>query len=370
MRACIICLCRFAGPLKCAVRVARELTHKIDLRLILSAQADPALLPSDLDATYISTGSSRWGNIACTLNPLAYLNAARIVHSFEPDVVHFAVEHAWNPILQPMLRRYPRVQTIHDPTRHLGESSRFYDLVRRVELRQCDRFIVLSEASRASLGEQIASPNQIDVVEHGAFEFDDQAWDHGHFPSPPLRSNILFAGRFSPYKGIDILLRAFEKVVQLRPHATLTMAGKGDVAKYAQLLERIPHITLINRYVTEAEIARLHAECDFVVAPYIEATQSGVVSMALSNGRPVVATRVGALPEQVEDGITGILVDPNNIDQLTAAMLSLIDQPNRVLSLGISGRERFTQRYGWPALAEKTVEVYRTAIKSNSRCGR
>ena len=359
----MICLCRFAGPLKCAVRTAEELARKTDLHLVLSADADPALLPSrEIRVTYVPTGASAIGNVARTLSPFSYLRIRAAVRRFRPDVVHFAVEHAWNVLLHPILHGYPLVQTIHDPVRHLGEASRIYDRVRRVELRHADRFIVLSHASAASMTRETGLGERIDVVEHGAFEFDSQSWPHGQFPPPPLNSNLLFAGRFSPYKGIDVLLRAFELVARANARATLTLAGTGDISPYARLLERLPRVTLINRYLSEAEMARLHADCDFVVAPYLDATQSGVASMAISNGRPVIATRVGALPEQVEEGVGGILVDPDNVEQLTTAMLSLLNEPQRILDLSASGKRRFRERYGWPTLADKTLEVYQRAV--------
>ncbi len=362
MRVMMICLNRFGGTLKCASRLAQSLSRQADLKLVVSAEADADLLPGGVDTVRFRTGSSAGANLARTLNPLSYHKINRAVKMFNPDVLHFPVEHLWHFVLQPLLGRLPMVQTIHDPSRHLGEGSRLYDLLRRKELSWCDRIIVLSEDSRTCLLKQGVAESRVDVVEHGVFTFGSEEDGQTHCPPPPGSRRILFAGRITQYKGLDVLLKAFPIVCRRIPDAHLTIAGKGDLESYRPLLASLPGVVVINRYVSERELASLHVQSDIVVAPYLEASQSGVIAMALSNGRPVVATRVGALAEQVEDKVTGHLVPPKDPAALADAIIALLSDYDGLLRMADDGRKRYEQRFGWDYLASKTLAVYRKAL--------
>lgn len=256
--------------------------------------------------------------------------------------------------MQSRLKKYPIVQTIHDPVRHLGMKNRLYDIVRYMELVRVDRVIVLSHRFENAFVHFGVGPERLDVIPHGSFEFDEEIWPGKCFPKPPLKKSILFAGTINKYKGLDILLRAFALVLKKHPEATLTIAGKGDLSPYLELLKKAGNVTIINRYVTEQELANLHAMSDFVVAPYIDASQSGVVSLALSNGRPVIATKVGGVPEQIDDGETGILIEPNDVHGLANAIIMLLWDREKILKLSSLAKERYSQKFGWEVIAEKT----------------
>lgn len=367
MKVIIICLNRFGGTLKCACKLADSLASMVELETIVSAEANPQLLPQKVSLTKVRTGRTAYGNLFRTVNPSGYLQIFSEIDSFRPDVIHFPIEHAWNIVLQSRLKKYPIVQTIHDPVRHHGEENMFYDIVRHMELIRADRLIVMSQKFQEAFVNFGVGPEYVDVIPHGAFKFDDETWPDGAFPPPPLKKNILFAGRINRYKGIDILLKAFALVFQKQPEATLTIVGKGDISEYKKLLETARNVTVINRYVTDRELAEFHAACDFVVAPYIDASQSGVVSLALANNRAVIATRVGGLPEQVDDGETGLLVEPNNVKQLADAMLLLLSDSEKNLKMASLAKLRYSKQFGWKSIAKKTVCTYTLACEGHKR---
>jgi glycosyltransferase involved in cell wall biosynthesis len=131
---------------------------------------------------------------------------------------------------------------------------------------------------------------------------------------------VLFFGRVLPYKGLEYLLQAFQ---QLDPNRfELVVAGEGDVSGYA--LDR-PNVRTINRFITDQEMPALFLEAHAVVLPYVAASQSGVAYMAFAFGRPVIATRVGALAEVIADGDTGYLVEPCDGAALASALERLAD---------------------------------------------
>lgn len=363
----LIFLNRVGGTLKCASRLADRLANAVDIHAIVSANADRQLLPKKIDLARVRTGHSSFANIICTVNPVNYMRIFSFIRNYAPDVIHFPVEHTWNILLQSRLEQYPVVQTIHDPVRHYGEEHMFYDFVRHMELMRADRFIVMSRKFQEAFVNFGVGPEYVDVIPHGSFEFSNNVWPGETFPITPLKKNILFAGGINHYKGINILLKAFALVLKKCPEATLTIAGKGNISEYRQLLADIRNVTVINRYVTEKELAQLHAACDFVVAPYIDASQSGVVSLALANGRTVIATRVGGLAEQVDDGETGLLVEPGNVEQLASAMLLLLGNTEKNSKMALEAKSQYSSRFSWESIAEKTLRTYTLACEEHKR---
>lgn len=123
-----------------------------------------------------------------------------------------------------------------------------------------------------------------------------------------LKKCIGFFGRIEPYKGLDLLVTAFEN--SSVNGIKLLIAGSGTIDN--DLLQKINNnrnIQLINRYIEDSEFEGLLESVDFVVLPYKRASQSGVIPMCFAAGKTVVATNVGALSEQVPEG-TGVIVEP------------------------------------------------------------
>lgn len=367
MKIMVLCLNRAGSTLKCASKLADSLADMVELKMIVSGDSPPGLLPRKVPLVKIKTGSTVWGNFFCTLNPLGYLRIIHEVASFKPDLIHFPVEHAWHIILHPCLKKYPIVQTIHDPIRHSGEENIFYDIVRYMELIYADRIIVMSTKFQKTFTNFGVEAERVDAICHGSFVFDNKIWPDGPFPPPPLKKKILFAGRIRRYKGIDVLLKAFAVVLQNHADATLIIAGEGNITDYKKLLDTTKNVTVINHRISERELAELHAECDFVVAPFIDASQSGVVSLAQSNGRAVVTTRTGGVPEQINDGETGALVEPNNVQQLADAISFLLSHEKKNLKMAAMAKLLYKNQFNWKTIAEKTFRTYMSTCKENKR---
>lgn len=153
----------------------------------------------------------------------------------------------------------------------------------------------------------------------------------------------LFFGTWTAYKGIDVLLDAFEHVRAERPDAELVMAGAvgADVDLPAVLAraESIGNVTTTTGYIPTDQVARIVGSARLLVTPYVRASQSGVVHLAYTFGRPVVTTEVGDLAEAVHDGENGLLVPPQDPAALAAAMLKLLTDPQLAAALGAAGHE-------------------------------
>jgi len=228
-----------------------------------------------------------------------------------------------------------------------------------VGYRSVDARIVLGEQSAADLRSVWPDVGEIDTVPHG---------DEGVFlREPPTPAGdtgpvVLFFGTLQAYKGIDVLLEAFAKVRGQLPEARLVIAGapSGDTNLEAirEAAERIGGVDLRPAYVPMDDVAGLFRAARVVVAPYRYANASGVVELAHTFARPVVATRVGDLPAVVEHERSGLLVPPDDPSALADALVRLLDRPDEAQLMGAAGRERSTERASWSTVAERTEAVY------------
>jgi len=121
-----------------------------------------------------------------------------------------------------------------------------------------------------------------------------------------------------------------------------------------------------NEYISEERAAEYFQRASVVVLPYIEASQSGVIPMAYSAGKPVVATTVGGLPEMVDDGYTGYLVSPGRSTAAEALTRLLLDKP-LCRQMGMNGKRKIEAECSPSLIAEKTMEVYRRAVERTAK---
>jgi glycosyltransferase involved in cell wall biosynthesis len=296
----------------------------------------------------LNSGRGLVQNLCCTLNPLNYLRAARFINAAEPDVVCFPLGHAWNAGIAALLGKVPQVYILHDPQRHLGESSRIYTALERWHLKRVRRVIVLSRAFQI-LPE--GSPDlPVDVVPHGEFGAFEP------YVAPPMRNKLLFLGRFRRYKALPLLLEGFRQARRRLPQLELTIAGSGSL----NLGPFPPGVTLISKWLADAEMRELCETHDVVVAPYVEATQSGVVALAQSLGRAVIVTDVGGLPEQITPEVTGLVVE-FGARALAGAIVRIFTDLD-CASMGRAGKELYQTQFNWDRLAGLAARSFEKAM--------
>jgi len=226
-----------------------------------------------------------------------------------------------------------------------------------------DSVVTLTEYSRSLIADRFpAFGAKLSVVPHGNYDYltDGYADDRND-----AYRVILFFGNISPYKGLEVLMEAFNIVARKNPAATLLVAGKVTdcsmtAPEYLGLLdsEAADRTLFVDAYVPIADIPKYFA-CSHVVAlPYLSATQSGVAQLAYSFGRPVVASRTGGLPEQVEEGKSGVLVTPGDPEALGSTLLGMLDEPDRLRGMGEYAKRLSDTRFGWGNIAAATREIY------------
>lgn len=276
---------------------------------------------------------------------------ARLRRSWGPAVVHLqdSVTNDLRLALASGLPRVPYALTVHDPVPHPGDAAAPWALqkVRRLLRRRASLLFVHSRALAEELTAtgDVAAP--IEVVPHGA--------EAAAVTAPPDDS-LLFFGRMSYYKGLDVLLDAMDQVWKARPGVTLTVAGEGELPVHPALSDR--RVVLHQGHVPEHEIPRLFRDATAVVLPYRQASQSGVGSLALQYGRPVIASRLGGLPELVGED-RGRLVPSEDPGALADAMLEVLGRPDLAERLGRAGAAMVEREIGWETVARLTVDAYR-----------
>jgi glycosyltransferase involved in cell wall biosynthesis len=240
---------------------------------------------------------------------------------------------------------------VHDPRPHPGLTGWLHNRIESPSMAAATHIIALSQALVPELERRGVPGERIAVAPHGLLPY----------PQPPPCSekaeSLLFFGRITPYKGLDVLLAAFEQLSACRPELHLRIVGEGSLAPYRRQIARLKNIDITNRWLEEEKIPVVFSEASLLVLPYTSASQSGVLAIAAGFGLPVIATHTGGLPEQIRSGETGLLVAPGSAAELAAAIESLLDNPALASRLGAALRSDFEQQRSWDKIADKVLQA-------------
>lgn len=252
----------------------------------------------------------------------------------------------------------PAVAAIcHEPrprSRRGGELYASSPLLRRllrVFYSRADVVFVHGESSRREFLTTWGSRG-VEVIPHG-----DERLLVGEPPPATVEESILFFGEWRRAKGLHVLLDAFDVVAARRPAARLTIAGvptpDSDPAAVRRWAAGHPgRVTLLDHYLPMAEVREAFAGARVLAAPYIAGSQSGVVHLAMTMSRAVVASDVGELPQAVADGVTGRIVAAGDSIALAAALEEVLGDPELARAWGEAGRRRVMEQFGWERVAE------------------
>jgi glycosyltransferase involved in cell wall biosynthesis len=274
--------------------------------------------------------------------------------------------HFWTPLISFCLNKIPKIVTIHDPVLHLGEQGEFLRFFLNLNIKQANRVIILSRSFIDTIKKKGISEAKIAVIPHGEFSYYEKI--KGEVISTPYqkRGKILFFGRISPYKGIGVLLKAFALIKKELPEVSLDIVGNGDIEPYRMEMDELQDITLVNRWIKDEEVAKYFSGVDLVVLPYIDASQSGVIPIAYSFKLPVVASNIGGLPEQIDDGVTGYLSEPGNYEELANKCVYLLKHPELLSNMGEAGFRKAQKEWSWDLIAYQVfLEFQKTLSQSD-----
>jgi glycosyltransferase involved in cell wall biosynthesis len=224
-----------------------------------------------------------------------------------------------------------------------------------------DLVFVHGERSREDF-ERSWPPTRLMVIPHG---------DEGLFGDPPppgSEPRILFFGTWRKMKGLGVLMEAFDRLITRRPEVRLTIAGQpvpeeGESAVVrAWAAERRDVVEIVDEYVPIEAVPDLFGRARVVVLPYLTVYQSGVVHLAMTMQRPVVATNVGELASVVADGVTGFVVPSGDPVALADALERVLADPELARRMGERGRERVKQAASWDQIADRVQAGLRSVV--------
>ncbi len=164
-----------------------------------------------------------------------------------------------------------------------------------------------------------------------------------------LNPNVLYAGGLSLSKGLHVLLDAFARIRPRFPDARLSVVGDGHWAPYQQKIKALGLSECV-RYrgqIPHPEIGKHYRSAYLLAAPTRHESFGLILAEAMACGIPVVATRVTAIPEVVEDGVTGLLVPVDDPTALADALAAVLSDPERAAAMGRAGRARVEERFAW-----------------------
>jgi glycosyltransferase involved in cell wall biosynthesis len=251
----------------------------------------------------------------------------------------------------------------------LGVPARLKDLVggwldRRLP-RQADHVIAVTQGVRRRLIEGFGlPPDAVTVVMNGI--------EHAHFDGfaerarPDGPPTLVYSGNLAPYQGVDLLLRAFRRVLDRRPDVRLRLVTNSPLGAFGTLARQLGVDASLEVVRSDfAGLPRHLASADVAVNPRTEC--DGVPQKVLNYmaaGRPVVSFAGSA--EVLEPGVTGVVVPDGDVEAFAGAALELLADPARARRLGAAGSERVAA-WSWGRTAAGVEEVYRRVLRERRR---
>jgi glycosyltransferase involved in cell wall biosynthesis len=346
MRISVIALGRRGAGGPFSLELARHLKAYAEVNALL-AQGSESILAwaaAGIDYHLVSTYQTISQALLTYLQKGRFRAIAEIIKQQKPDVLLFPLFYTWNPFIQAHLSGIPSVVAVHDPIPHPGFSESVYKFLEDKSIQRASRCLLLSESLRQALVQRGAVPEKIDHIPHGVLSAYYQGLPAQPTQTPDRLITLLFFGRITPYKGLEVLLQAYQKI-KSRHDLRLLIVGSGDMKPYQSLLKDLPEVEVVNEWIREEDIDQYFCQADILVLPYTSASQSGVLAVAAGYALPVLATRVGGIPEQIIDGETGLLVEPNSVDHLAQRWRSSSNSRHYLNTLEITCK-KITRKIG------------------------
>jgi glycosyltransferase involved in cell wall biosynthesis len=292
----------------------------------------------------------------------SYLRGRRVdvfhAHLFDPSVVGLtAAVVAGTP---------SRVLTRHYSDYHTRINRPVHVALDRLCTRMSQRVIAVSQHTADHLVEVEHAPVEKLRVIHNGIDFDRVRVSS---PDAPARVRaelgavgrpvVLIAARLHPEKGYEPLLTAFARVRERVPGAVLLIAGTGPLESYYRRLAACPSLRDAVLFLGfRRDLPDIISAADVVVLPSLAEAFGLAAAEALYLGTPVVASRVGGLPEIVDDDIDGLLVPPNEPPALAEALVRLLTHPDLRARLAGRGRQKVAERFSFQAMVRAYERVY------------
>lgn len=288
--------------------------------------------------------------------PFLLLKILGIILLNKVDVLYIQYFNPWEYLIIKIFRLFNKkvIYTVHDGVMHYGERDVIQEKLQFLAIQKATDIIFLTDYVKNLVSERIKIKANINVIPHGILELSGVI---KHKP-PKEKLSILFLGRVSKYKGVELLLQAMD-YLDYAFIDRVVIAGKSN---YDINYPNHKYLEVIDKWLSEDEIITLLNNSDVIVLPYLEASQSGVVTFAIGAQIPVICTNVGGLKEQLGSN-SAVFVEPDALSiahgvNLLAKDKNLFNMLQENLGLKLS-------QLNWNTI---TLEVGRVLFKGDGQC--
>lgn len=283
----------------------------------------------------------------------------QIKKHYQNEVFDFIIcpfYHPWATFVNDIIRSKSVITVCHDPISHSG-SNKIYEFMFDHFIRSSDFVVVLTRSFINVVHKKYGiDKEKIVFMPHGLLKVYKEKQN---LLLPPKYSakniNFLFFGRIEKYKGISVLVEAYKKITLEYSNVTLTIAGKGNIKEFVNTTHQIKGLNIENRYIPDEEVGAFFDGPNVcTILPYLDATQSGVIPIAIEYGTPIIASNTGGLKEQMLDGAFGIFSSPGDIEGLYEAMKQIIEKKDIFLREKLKMQE-FAKALEWCEVIKKLL---------------
>lgn len=351
-----------AGPVYTIemVKALLNFPEQIDISVIISSECENISewdsLQNVLTLKKVHTYNSKLSFLFSLFRFTTFYDIIKFIRLKKPDYVYATMPHLWDPFIFPFINKHICVKTIHDVILHEGERGLINRLWHYTFFRNASKFIILSSKYKSLLISKGISKDNILVIPHAGM---------GYYIKSPLSAlkndsdvlQLLFFGRIVKYKGLEVLLNAIYLLINEGVNVHLNIVGNGSLKDYESLIERVrENVSIFNYWIRDDEVANFLQKSDVVILPYTQASQSGVIPLAYSFKKAVVASDVGCISEQVIHKKTGLLVKPNDVLDLKNKIKYICENREALNLMSQSAYDFALKELTWDESANKLIK--------------
>jgi glycosyltransferase involved in cell wall biosynthesis len=297
------------------------------------------------------------------------------------DIIHFNGISYWF-LIKRLLKDTPQIGTVH----HLindarisnniglirslidisGENSFFLNIAEKRYINNIDKIIAVSNYTKQKIIDTYnVNESKIIVIPNG-ITLNDVDYTDAKLNEIRIKYNIpndkrilLFVGRINdPRKGLDDLIRAFAQV-SIRHEAILLIVGGGDKTNINKIVHNLNlhNNIILTGFVDDVTLRIIYNICDIYILPSKLEGFGLTLLDAMRAGKPIIATRVGAIPEIIQENENGILVEPNNIKSISDSINKLLEDQELSKFIQLKNKSQIGC-YSWLKTAEKVYTIY------------
>lgn len=350
------------GMLHYSSQFCNELSKYVDLKVAIADYYNENLYKDDINFIKIKTNPNFKSFIFDTIFFWNHIIFIYKILKFNPEIVHFIDNHPWYIFYWKLFKIlwYRIYVTQHDPTLHSWEWStllwKIATKVNQILRNLSDKlFVHWDKLKNEVINKYNISENKVFSIVHWNFNFFKDVFSKWWIVE---NNTFLFFWRVVDYKWLDILLESLILVKEKISDFKLIIAWPGDLSKYSDNINKLKSNLEIYNYNIEPEEAYKYFEkSEFVVLPYLDATWSWVIPVAYAFYKPVIITNVWELPSVVENNITWIIFEKNNVAKLAESIIFMLENKKKVIEMWKKWREFSDNNLGWEWVVRKVYEI-------------